>query len=120
MEISQNISNENNVNVDFEIGTYEKYTRSITHTTIHGYIGKNNFRVIKINYNIFEHVNPEHIKLIFPYFGSQYTQIKLYNTDKGIYLQPTEKIEKIEFEDLFFLGWECSGYNDNIVVFIPK
>jgi hypothetical protein len=54
-------------------------------------------------------------------FGSDCkSDIKLYETSYGYFIQPTEKVYKYQFEELFLLGCCNYNYKKDKTIFIPK
>lgn len=53
-------------------------------------------------------------------FGSAITTLKIFYNEYGYFIRPTEKVFRLEFEDLFGLKPSNEDYNENMVLFYPS
>lgn len=54
-------------------------------------------------------------------FGSDCkSDIKIYETWYGYFIQPSQRVYKYQFEQLFLIGYCNNGYKKDKTIFIPK
>lgn len=98
---------------------YIKYFRPINSVTIYECLNITKINSIKINENIFNKIDAQFIEIVPVVFWAYHTKIKLYQTNKGYYIQPTEQIFTNDFNKLFKFNYGSTEKLLNTVVFIP-